>query len=210
MNVLDAVRLASMPRHHQVCCLASLVRRHDGLRSIGHIVRMMVDGADIEQFETEIALESRRQKMVASERRHRRTTDLDLLKMGAQLSVHQRLNRLCPTIYGPIEKWAPFGPIVPMTGRPVFNWLKRDSSGAMISGLDRLSGVECSTGFVVKCGPTQPSLYSSLSTRARSFRELMVILGLPLRFLDGRPVSVEWSRREFIVGRASALPWVYP
>lgn len=214
MNVLDAVRLAGMPRNHQICCLASAARADAGPHcdplSVSHIVRMLVDADEAKLFELEVATEIRRQRSIRSERRSLRMSSIDLLKMGSQLTVHHRLNRLCPAIFGPSEQWTPFGALARSSGRPVFNWLKRDSSGVLVAGMDRIRVDECATGFVIKRSRDQPTLYSLLPRRADSFSELMLLLGLPQRFLDGRPVGIDWDNRKLIVSKSIALPWVYP
>jgi hypothetical protein len=180
------------------------------MADVDHLLGMLVAAEGVDQFRGEVQKEVHRQHSISSKRSRLRLRVMDLLKMGTGLTLHQRVNRLCPDIFGPIETWAPFGHIVDRTGRAVFNWLKRDESNVMIAGVDQLRVDECLTGFVIRRSRAQPVLYATLPARARSFKELMVFLGLPMRFLDGRPVGVDWDKRRFIVSKTNNLPWVYP
>lgn len=210
--MLDAVRLATMPHHQQIRAIAALARGHKARRphvGIEEVIGMLVEPGETTSYLREVELEMRRQEGVSSSRVKLRLA-IDLLQSDERPNKHQRLNRLCPGVFGPIGAWKSFDTIVDRSGRPVFNWLRRDAAGVLVAGVDQLVGDECRTGFVIKRSSTGPTMFSTLPTRAQTYNDLMIILGLPMRLLDGRDVIVDWSNRAFIVSRTRVLPWVYP
>ena len=213
-GVLDALSIAHLPDDHLVAAVASY------LLANGHGLPMAVEAAhsaaellartedQVDAVAGRITDAIRHQMIIKVDRIGRRLWNLKHRRMGAELDWVTRINRLCRSVYGLPETWQHAKKVEPKVRDSHFNWFKR-IDGVMVAGFEGYGRGRGGflTGFVyIDGGPTK---YCLLPSRTHSPQELMSLLGLHPRLVDG-DVRVDWDRQSFLIGKANRLPWVVP
>ena len=215
-NILDAIRVAVLPKPHLVAAVASyLINDGAGLPTClkgAHKISKLLTGND--SAETELAdliiCEMHRQIQVKSERIRNWKLDQKLALMGSQLDRETRINRVCCSAFGSSALWVPVRGVTRRVRSPRFHWLHRDQDGTLVAGFNGLQFDELVCGFVFNVSREDLVRFGLLPTKSRNIGELLALLGLHPRLIGGPNVKVDWNRKAFLVGRSSQLPWTYP
>jgi len=214
-TVLDAIRLATIPKKHQVSAIAALLiidgedlpmPRSQAQRIASMLVEQPEERAELVG---KVIGEVKRQLHLRIDRLDRRRRLRQSRAIGSQLSMPERVNRVARHLFGDPAYWQSVGSLTPRISRPHFNWLHRASDGVLAGGVDgTVCGVdELITGFVYsdRGGPVR---FARLPVRASSVNELCVLMGLPSRL--AATTRIDWRRRSFVVAETNHLPWVLP
>jgi len=213
-NVLDALRFATLPAPHLAPAIASyLLNNGSGLptcvENAHRIARIVSTSPGAEgDLADRIIKELQRQVQVKVGRIRRRRNGNDAARLGSQLPIEVRVDRVCQWLFGRPSKWKPARWVSPKLKEASFNWFRRMPDGAVVAGFDGVLVDELVTGFVYREGG--PVRFGLLPSQARNIRELLVHLGLHPRLIGGSNVKVDWGRRAFLVSGTDHLPWIYP
>ena len=214
-TVLDAIRLAIIPKKHRIPAIASLlITSGEGFPlpaiEAQRIASLLVSTAEEESLLIdEVLAEVSRQLQIKISRMDQRRKLKKTLAMGHRVDRATRINRVCQNLFGDPSKWMPVGRVTPKISEPYYTWFHRTSDGVLVASVDGSVFDDLVTGFVYYTKGC-PVRFARLPSRARSIEELYVFLGLHPRLLENRTTKVDWGRRAFIVAGTNHLPWVYP
>jgi hypothetical protein len=212
LTILDAIRLAVLPKKHQISAIAAFLLTKGELFSdtVEEFTSYLTSSEDeANEFITQVMVEVNRQLQIKTLRFADRRKLRKSRAMGSQLDMITRVNRLCSSLFGDPSKWLSVGKVTPRIEQPFFNWLRRTQDNTVVAGIDGLGGGTVVTGFVIRERREGPVRFGRLPMKARSLRDLLLCLGLPPQF-DTQSVKVEWERRAFTVDGTNRLPWIYP
>lgn len=216
--VLDAMRLAALPEAHRIAALAAtykLMSESEPLISL-----MSEPGPDRDRLRQAVFDESVRQSRVRRARfiagiRDRSPADVPLPSgpffPPSSYSYRSRRGRLGAAVFGNVDNWVSLckGKL-DLSDGVSFDWFKRDASLNVVTGIEILhceATTDCIPGFAIKSINDLVVRVGPLPERPKGFSHLLLLLGLPMTYLDGRPISLDCVNRTFIVSRTNVLPW---